>query len=72
MQKSIDINWEILGAQLANLDDGVQADFFKGFTNEMATWNTRAQAEMQCIRINEQLTEKQRDLIRAIGLEESA
>jgi hypothetical protein len=47
MKKAISIRWDILGAQLAAGSDEDQAEFFKGFIQELDTWDSQYQREMQ-------------------------
>lgn len=43
----IEINWESLGALLANLSDVEQAPFFKAFAREMNKYPSTYQRDMQ-------------------------
>lgn len=49
----IDINWESLGALLANLSDTEQAPFFKAFAREMNKYPSTYQRDMQLTYIRE-------------------
>ena len=71
MTKSINIDWKSLGAELANLSDGEQGEFFRGFTEELLHWPTHYAREMQCMSIRAKLTEEQRGYIASIGYEDA-
>ena len=45
IQKEID--WEYVGALLAQSDDNEQAKFFKAFVKECLSWGTHLQVESQ-------------------------
>lgn len=47
MIKSIQINWEVLGAQFANLSDEEQGAFFNGLSRELKHWESCHQKQMQ-------------------------
>ena len=65
--KAIIINWELLGAELANLGSIDQANFLNGFINEMLSWDTHANRVMQCECIQDRLDEKVKNFIISIG-----
>ena len=67
MRQSVNINWEAIGAELANLTDEEQVAFFQGFTNELRHWPTHYAREMQCQYIRAKLTDEQRRYIATIG-----
>ena len=69
MKQSIDVNWELLGAELANLSDEEQGAFFRGFAIELKHYPSHHAAEMQCCFINGKLTPEQRDFYATIGYE---
>lgn len=62
-----DVDWKLVGAQLANLGDNEQADFFKAFLKECNGWGTRFQVESQFAAINAKLTSAEREQIGMIG-----
>lgn len=70
MIEEITINWEVLGAKLARLSSVEQQEFFKGFTNEVLTYDTHFQAETQMLWIRDGLNAKQKDLMLTIGYTE--
>ena len=53
-----DIDWEQVGAQLANESDNEQVEFFKSFVKEMNSWGTHYQTQMQLAFVNEKLTKE--------------
>ena len=61
------IDWKLVGAQLANLGDEEQADFFKAFIKECNGWGTRYQVESQFAAINAKLTDEEREQFSMIG-----
>jgi len=69
MNEAIKIDWKLLGAKLANLSSNEQAEFFKGFVDEVMTWESHATMEMQMAYIREELTPTQREYIATIGFE---
>ena len=66
---AVTINWYLIGAKLANLSDDEQGEFFKGFTDELLTWDTHCERERQMLYIRDKLTKKQRSYIETIGWE---
>jgi hypothetical protein len=65
----IEYDWKLIGAELANLSDVEQIDFFKGFITECKTWGTHYQIEMQLAFINEKLTKEEKDLLGMLSYE---
>lgn len=57
------INWELVGAQLANEDAEIQAKALNAMAKEMLSWGTRHQAEMQVTAIQENMTEEAKELL---------
>ena len=66
MIESVSIKWRCLGAELARLSDDEQHEFFSGFINEIYTFPTHYQSEMQLISIASKLTEKEKQNLSAI------
>jgi hypothetical protein len=66
MKNGIWIDWETIGATLANETGDVQAAFFKAFAREVRRWPTRHQQEAQMFAINRELTDDERDLLTSI------
>lgn len=69
----IKINWELLGAELAQLSSNEQNAFFNGFTNEMLKYETRLSLEIQLDAIQKgrgsgerELTRKQLDVLKIL------
>jgi len=61
MRESIKIDWEILGAELADLSDDEQGDFFRGFIREVMKYDTHFKRESQFISIGKKLSDTDRD-----------
>ena len=61
------INWEALGAELAQLTSDEQGEFFRGFTNEMNSYSSSYAKGMQLVSIAQELSEKQREVLSYIG-----
>ena len=47
MKQTIEINWELMGAELVNQGDVEQIKFFTGFIKELMSWDTHVSREMQ-------------------------
>jgi len=62
-----DIDWEYLGAVLAQSDSCDQAVFFKSFVKECLSWGTRLQVETQLSCVNKELTNEERGVLGMIG-----
>ena len=60
------INWEYIGAQLANSGDDVQVAFLRAFLRECQSWGTAYQVQMQFAAINHKLTEDEREALSMI------
>jgi hypothetical protein len=58
MENEVEFNWAVLGARLVSLNDNEQAEFFKGFAIELASWDTHYQREMQMHYIGNKLSPK--------------
>lgn len=65
-----DIDWEYLGALLAQSGDNEQAAFLKAFVKECNSWGTRYQVEKQLAFINRKLTKEERETLGMITYEE--
>ncbi len=66
-----DVDWEQVGAMLAQSDDNDQAAFFKSFVKECNTWGTMHQVEMQLAGVNQKLTQEEKQTLGMIGYEET-
>ena len=64
-----DYDWELIGAQLAQLGDIEQVAFFKAFVAECKTWGTHLQVERQFSCINSKLTQDERETLSMITYE---
>ena len=60
-------DWKLLGSLLANEDETIQADFFKAFVKEMATWGTTFQKQTQLIWVNKRLTDEEKDILSCLS-----
>lgn len=56
------IDWQLIGAQLANEDADIQAKFINSMAKEMLSWDTRFQTEMQVSYIVNALTPEAKEL----------
>lgn len=58
-----DVDWEYMGALLAQSDDNNQAKCLKAFVKECLSWGTALQVEKQLAYTNAQLTDEERDTL---------
>ena len=65
-----EIDWEYLGALLAQSGDNEQASFLKSFVKECNSWGTRHQVETQLSFINTKLTKEERETLSMITYQE--
>ncbi len=65
-----DVDWEYLGALLAQGSDDDQVEFLKSFAKECASWGTRLQVESQLACVNLKLTSEEKQTLSMIGFEE--
>lgn len=63
MKDVIQIRWDFLGAKLATLSDEEQALFFKGFANELNSFESHYAKEMQMTYVNSKLDNKTKDVL---------
>ena len=63
MIETIEINWELLGARLANLSDNEQGAFFKGFACELNHYESRHKAQMQMAFVSDKLSDKDKQTL---------
>jgi hypothetical protein len=61
--QSVKIDMEAFGAQFANMDDNEQALFFKGLADELKTWPSIHQGEMQFCSVGNLLKEEQKQIL---------
>lgn len=64
-----DVDWDYVGALLAQETNDNQADFFKAFVKECKTWGTNYQIEMQLATVNDKLTTEEKQILGMIGYE---
>ena len=57
-----EINWELVGAQLANADNTDQAKVLNAMAKEMLSWGTTYQAEMQVASMRSMMTDEAKQL----------
>jgi len=62
-----DIDWEYLGAVLAQDGDDNQAAFFKSFLKECKSWGTNHQVELQLACVNRLLTEDEKEALKMLS-----
>lgn len=51
-----EIDWKLIGAELAREEDGEQGEFFKSFIKEINSFGTNHQGQLQLSFINDKLT----------------
>ncbi len=66
-----DVDWQQVGAQLAQSSDEEQAEFFKAFVKECNAWGTKHQVEMQLAGVNQKLSIEEKQTLGMIGYEET-
>jgi hypothetical protein len=66
-----EIDWQYVGALLAQEDHRAQAEFLKAFLKECGSWGTSWQLEQQLTRVNQELTSSERESLRALVYEEA-
>ena len=66
-----DVDWQQVGAQLAQSSDEEQAEFFKAFVKECNTCGTKHQVEMQLAGVNQKLSIEEKQTLGMIGYEET-
>lgn len=72
--ESININWYLMGAKLAALGSNEQNAFFRGFCDELFTYESKMAYELQLISIREgkckdekPFTNKQKEVFQLLG-----
>ena len=58
-----EVDWELVGAELAQSDDHAQIEFFKSFIKECKSWGTNHQVELQLAHVNVELTDDERECL---------
>lgn len=67
--RSVQVDLEAFGAELAGLGSDEQALFFKGLARELALWPAQYNAQMQFAMVSDALAEKDRDVLEnALGM----
>ena len=66
--KSINIDWEALGAQFAHMEDNTQALFFKGLARELKTWETHYHKELQFAYVSRLLKPEEKEELEVLGM----
>jgi len=67
-----DVDWEYVGALLAQSDDNNQAALLKSFIKECKSWGTAFQVEKQLASVNTMLTDEERDTLSMLSYTEKA
>ena len=62
-----DVDFEYVGALLAQAGDDEQAKFLKAFVKECNSWGTRYQVEMQLAGVNLLLTNDEKKTLSMLG-----
>ena len=65
-----DMDWEYVGALLANGDDDDQAKFLKAFIKECNSWGTTHQVQKQLASVNRKLTPEEREALSMLSYED--
>jgi len=65
-----EVDWEYVGACLANEDSIAQTAFFKSFVKECRSWGTVFQDQRQLADTNNKLTSDEKQCLSMIGYEE--
>lgn len=63
------IDWEYIGACLANESEDEQVQFFKAFVMECNSWGTQYQVQTQLAFINGKLTKEERETLSMLSYE---
>ena len=66
----VSLDWEYLGALLAQSSDDEQAVFVKSFIKECKTWGTNYQVQQQITCINQKLTKDEKEIMSMLGYDE--
>jgi hypothetical protein len=61
--ETIKIEWDLLGAKLANLSDEEQGKFFKGFAYELNKYESQYKVQLQMFGIKNKLNKKEIDIL---------
>lgn len=64
--KTIEIKWDLLGAEFALLTDSDQADFFKGFAFEMSKYKSAYSREMQFLTVSDKLSDREKEMLESV------
>jgi len=67
MKESIDVNWDLLGAEVALADAGVQAEFFAGFIGGLKEYSSGYHREVQFHNVRDSLNPKSRELLECLS-----
>ena len=67
MNKSIDVKWDLLGAELALLSDNEQSKFFIGFAEGLREYPTSYSRQMQMHMVADKLSSSQKDLLEELS-----
>ena len=65
-----EIDWQYVGALLANEGDNAQVPFFKAFVKECKSWGTNYQVGMQLATICNGLTDDEKEVLSQITYKE--
>ena len=66
----VSLDWEYLGALLAQSDGDNQAVFVKSFIKECKSWGTNFQVQQQLGYINQKLTKDEKEVMSMWGYDE--
>ena len=65
-----EIDWKLVGAELAQADDEQQAACFTAFCKECRSFGTHFQAESQLAFVNQKLSEENKELLKMLSYTE--
>ena len=62
-----EVDWELIGASLANEGDDIQSLFFKALIKELNSWGTSYQVGIQLAGISHKLTKSEKETLSQIS-----
>ena len=64
--KTFDIDFELFGAEFANMDSEKQALFFRGLARELVSWKSNYRMQIQFAYIAKALVEKDKNTLQDV------
>ena len=65
-----EIDWALVGAELAQAGDVEQLEFLRAFIKECNSWGTRLQVETQLAYVNLKLTKEEKETLAMLSYRE--